>query len=178
MSMISSGDDTDAFFNYMPSRCEYPDPTDWEDMRIDLTRRNTGWKVEYVAESFLSAWTPYLTPVVAFLISRYEPDPFKLAANVANMGQHHTRLGELGDDVALLCRPARHPRDEWWYLWFDCDSSDCALGRFSTDDSPSIVEARFRAYMSNVSVTGIYGEGGNGMLYEIPVAKIKGWWGW
>jgi hypothetical protein len=42
----------------------------------------------------------------------------------------HSCLGVFQDDVLVLFK---HPSGVYWFFWFDCDVSDCCIGRFTTD---------------------------------------------
>lgn len=44
----------------------------------------------------------------------------------------HTDLSIFRDDVMILTKTERTP-NEYLFFWFDCDVSDCCIGRFQTD---------------------------------------------
>lgn len=122
---------------------DYVDPTDAN--KFDI--RSTGWVINYISSIFLNGWINYVEPVRAFVIQRYEDDYYALNTRVEQWNKkerHHTQLNFFEDDVLLL---ARSEIGDWWYFWFDCDVSDCCIGKFK--DDPNIdIPTEFEKFVS------------------------------
>lgn len=160
---------TTNFRDYMPRRGEYLRPTE---IAIDVARPGNGWLVDYIANTFLDGWINYLEPVSIIGVARYG-ELEKLRAKVETLPDYHTKLSALGDDVAILAHPEEISENvdgrEWWYLYFDCDTSDCSIGRFLSTDPDEEVRASFRAYVEGMRHNG---------LVDIDPEKLGGWVSW
>lgn len=62
----------------------------------------------------------------------------------------HTDLSMFNDDVAILAkRKINNLSPEYWFFYFDCDVSDCCIGRFLTTDSEEEIIENFSEYIKN-----------------------------
>lgn len=136
---------TDFTDRYFQDEHEYGDPV--------AVMMECGVLLSYVSSTYLSGWVNYVEIQAAFLVTRYEPhsqnveEAAAFNAPMTNSGRFHTKVSsDLHDDVAILAR-ATHRRDEWWFFYCDQDVSDCAIGRFVTDDPPERVMALFHAHV-------------------------------
>jgi hypothetical protein len=181
------------FDRYMPEHYEYADPTEFD-------IGDYGWGIDYISSTFLDGWINYVKPIKVFAISRYTPSA-KLEARVKEFYEEdhfHTKFHPLGDDVVLLCREEfrKHSNGQgldnphlekgeeqgYWFFWYDCDVSDCSIGRFATRDTEAEVIASFERMMKERSEwfyehpgQNQNGESGDGKLFELDVKKITGW---
>jgi len=88
---------------------------------------------EYVTSSYIDGIVPYLEPVKAVLLSRYDKpvgpdDPI----SDEDFEKWCTQLGgrkfiNLGDNTVYIGETTRY----WWMLYLDCDVSDCRFGRLA-----------------------------------------------
>lgn len=53
-----------------------------------------------------------------------------------------------GDNVVLLSY--EETTDAYWFFYFDCDSSDCSIGRFKTTDSREEVLNEFKRWLEDM----------------------------
>ena len=54
------------------------------------------------------------------------------------------------DDVAILAkRKINNLSPEYWFFYFDCDVSDCCIGRFLTTDSEEEIIENFSEHIKN-----------------------------
>lgn len=159
---------------YFTETIEYPTVADIA--RFGLSH---GTLFEYVSSTFLEGWVNYFDVCKAFMIERYhqeddDDEPFDQAEFDATVGANkpdrcvHPRLSDLGDDVLILSRtkPNGDAPSSYMFFWFDCDTSDCCIGRFETNDSHEEVLAEFTRYV----------EGTADKVHEIPVEYLKGGW--
>ncbi len=158
------------FTDRMPESREYADPTD--PTQVDIS--SSGWSIDYISSTFLEGWINYVKPVKAFVIRRYSDDgeDSGLAEKVKKWHEeehHHTKLGVFGDDVMMLCRS---DAGDWWYFWFDCDSSDCSIGKFE-DELGADVPAEFVAYVQDRAKD--LARPAAPEWHELDVKKISGW---
>lgn len=72
------------------------------------------------------------------------------------------------DDVVILKRLTNFSENQWIYFWYDMDSSDCSIGRFTTDDNDQTVIQKFTEFVKN-SEANKFGE------REIPLHCFNGW---
>lgn len=168
---------------------EYPDPT--------YTLLELGLWHTYLSSTFLNGWINYTKPLAARLVTRYQGHAAnREAAEKMNAGEFgfHTDLGKLGDDVFLLCYseidPRKHvvPKDvvlrTYWLFWFDCDVSDCCIGRFQTETEEDQLVMEFEAWAEEMSQEYSRRYSGNEDCTEnrdgkpslmIETSMIKGW---
>lgn len=61
---------------------------------------------------------------------------------------YHSNLHVFRDDVLVL---TRHADGVYWFFWFDCDASDCSIGRFVTETPVEQVIGLFDEYVTEIS---------------------------
>jgi len=82
----------------------------------------------YTPSTFLNGYINLVQPWKVWLLERYTTQGPKYEAGVLQpflAGAVHTSLKDLHDDVWVLAET----KQWWWVLVFDCDVSDCAIGR-------------------------------------------------
>jgi hypothetical protein len=127
----------------MPDTYEYPNPTE--------TPLKPGVQYQYISQTHLNGWINYVRPVAAYVITRYADDGYegnlrRVEAWHAKPTVHTKLYGIAGDDVIILARG--ETAGDWWVFEYDCDVSDCFLGRFSSSASEAEVRAMFDEYVS------------------------------
>lgn len=162
---------TSAFNDCFTDKDQYRDPT-----TVNVTE--PGWLIDYISSTFLNGWINYVTPVKAFVVSRYAEDFGAVKAKLASWEEskpYHTKLCELGDDVALL---GQDKRGRYWYFYFDNDTSDCSIGVLDIEagglTGDQIVKA-FDEHVQGIADRCERAYGGTGEALEIPLSCIKGW---
>lgn len=116
----------------------------------------------YVSSTFLNGWINYVTPVRAYLRTRYQTHEVneRDVAAFRESKHVHADLGTMfSDDIDIL---ARDDAGCWWYFGFDQDVSDCVIGRFQTDAREDVVIRDFDAEHSNNAI-------------ELPIEGLRGW---
>lgn len=131
---------------------EYPKFSDSEILPL-------GTEYVYVSSTFLNGFINYQDIVKAVLIKRYSEADIKLPEKP----DFHTKIHEFGDDVLIL---SKH-NDTYWYYWFDCDVSDCCIGRFKTSDTEEEIIIEF---MKSINDNDFIDE-----FLEIPNDYFTGW---
>lgn len=82
----------------------------------------------------------------------------------------HTDLSVFRDDVLVLSRTGRD--NEYMFFWFDCDVSDCCIGRFRSDlPQEQIIEAMAEA--GRIASSRQLGEPVDPT--PIPLHALQGW---
>lgn len=147
---------------YWKKDIEYPELANGEILPL-------GVRHDYVSSSFLNGFVNYVKPVSARVIGRYQ-DRTKSAERIAAWKKNppaHAELRIIGDDVLLLAKAADRA---WWFFWFDCDVSDCCIGRFKTNDADADVIEKFTRCADFQSKENI----GTDSL-ELPIDLLRGW---
>lgn len=95
---------------------------------VDVFR--PGHLYHYIPSSFLNGYINHVEIVKAYLMERYIRHGAQYGADVwqpfLDGGERcHSLLGALKDDVVILGASEQY----WWFFWFDCDVSDCIIGR-------------------------------------------------
>ncbi len=112
-----------------------------------------------VSHSFLNAFINHVDVIKIYQLDRYENEDWRpLGVLYKEIGERNwrpftktkadlkelvvnqqiefanTNLAMFGDDIVIL---AKVPNSEngFIFFWFDCDVSDCSIGKFRTDDS-------------------------------------------
>lgn len=176
---------------YFQESCEYP-----SDLIMDSeSMLKEGVLYCYISSTFLNGFINYITPVKAFIIDRYRNDdqlldtekkenPIIINMHYGNFGKwenlamftkqevidklnngykiYHTKIGMFDDDVLLLAKTKNY----YWYFWFDCDVSDCCIGRFKTTDAEEEIISSFTKYCNQVTEY---------KLYEFKLDWLQGW---
>ena len=96
----------------------------------------------------------------------------------------HTDLHILKDDLIVLAklndstafaredlRCINLSANKYMFFWFDCDVSDCIIGRFFTDDSSEEVIASVEAFMED----GKKNDNGIVNYHRLPLEFFTGW---
>lgn len=129
------------FSDYMPDSGDYRDPTTMSlETSLDPNEfgdgPSPGWRINYISSTFLNGWINYVKPIKSYVVYRYyENGRDKLIENIQKVNGCHD-LSKYGDDVLVL---AKDDTGDYWYFWFDNDTSDCQIGRFKTE-SKTVVE--------------------------------------
>ena len=87
----------------------------------------------YVSSTLLNGMINYVDIQAAYLITRYRAHSKNVAtAAKFNAGRDfHAQLSSMHDDLLILAQAsAQDDPAYWWFFWFDCDVSDCQIGRF------------------------------------------------
>lgn len=169
--------------------------------KITYTMLELGLWHTYISSTFLEGWINYVKPLAARLITRYRDHTsnFKQSEKF-NAGEFgvHTRLRDLGDDVLLLAYSEINPKKDYidedhpagktyWLFWFDCDVSDCCIGRFRTDIPEDQLVNEFEVWAEEMSQDYSHTYSGNEDCEEnrggrpslmLDPAKFKGWLSW
>ena len=92
----------------------------------------------YVSSTYLNGFINYVDIVKVILIERYtvfchDEEEIAKKRKIFLEGCH-CKLGELGDDVAILSKSGN---DDFYIFRFDCDVSDCCIGHYVRDDGES-----------------------------------------
>jgi len=92
---------------------------------------------EYISSTFLNGFVNYAKWFKCWLIDRYYSNEAKTENIIKfNTDNHpHTELGNLCDDIVLLGTM----EDCYIFMYYDCDVSDCQIGRFKTEDQRFII---------------------------------------
>lgn len=81
---------------------------------------------EYVSSTFLNGLINYITPFWACVLERYTTWKNVDTAQWKEYLQvPHLKLRDFDDDIFVL----GETENSFWFFWFDCDVSDCAVGR-------------------------------------------------
>lgn len=175
--------DSDEFgVRYLDETLEYPKDMPWN--------FRPGVFYAYVSSTMINGFINGLKPVAASVIGRYQEmdESLDRADNKrtkreqieffnAEPGGSHTKLSQFGDDILML----GHVPDadgghtsEWGFFWFDCDVSDCCIGRFTTKDPEADVIRRFQDFADERSINMGYCGSGE-PASKLDVTKFKGW---
>lgn len=92
----------------------------------------------YIPSYILDPLPKDLTFIKSYLLDRYrdeevDKDLITRYNNIKDKYQYTLAYDLLPDDVILLGYEEKS--DYYWYFWFDKDCSDCACGRFQTQDT-------------------------------------------
>lgn len=98
----------------------------------------------------------------------------------------HSHLDDFGDDVLILAKIEKNQDEKlhfeqentnfYMFFWYDCDCSDCCIGRFYTDDTEAQVIQEFDVYVKDrhdKMITTYQKQ--DAPLREIPITYFKGW---
>lgn len=141
-----------------------------------MTGLKPGTFYAYVPSCYLNGISLWVKPVAAVLLERYQVLKQPLP--------DYENLIDLGDDVIVLGRTSftiRHPSKEkryWALLWFDCDSSDCCVAIWETEDDEDEVKAEFARWVESKTHRDQQGE-----ERDLPPGSGCGWerqtdWAW
>ena len=79
-------------------------------------------------------------------------------------------MGQFEDDVIILAYEKN--TNAYWYFWFDCDVSDCSVGRFKTDLSKQQVIDLYNKELDRLITEGYDFQRA---YYPLNVKNIQGW---
>jgi hypothetical protein len=113
----------------------------------------------YVGSTFLNGYINYIKPIKIYLLERYRTQgktyEEKIWFPFITDPPYHTNLNDLHDDILILGETENH----YYFFWYDCDCSDCAIGRQKKNEiikeeavkwfdnyTESLVEPRFVEY--------------------------------
>lgn len=81
---------------------------------------------EFVSNDFLTGFINYTKPFWGCVLERYEIwGNIDLNTWKQYLAKPHPCFGDFDDDVLILAET----ENCFWFFWFDCDVSDCQLGR-------------------------------------------------
>lgn len=137
-----------------------------------------GTYYNYVSNTLLNGVINYVKLIKVYLMDRYTEDLLKRYSAIRrfNTGpEFHTNLGAFGDDIILLAY--EEESGFYWFFWFDCDCSDCSIGRFTTEDSKEEVIESFTQWVleRQKNFCNYYHKEREGMAVELNCENIKGW---
>jgi hypothetical protein len=171
---------------YFSDSTEYPEIGDLNDIMQE------GILYCYISHTFLNGFINYVEPLQVYIIDRYHIDSQEPVENEnreivlhvtkergwetkivttkqdafdilnSDYKVYHTKLGMFDDDVLFLGKTERY----YWFFWFDCDVSDCCIGRFQTDESEEEIIKAFTEYCLDKT---------EDKIYEFKKDWIKGW---
>ena len=136
------------FEDYFKTHQEYPNPTE-----LDILPVNCQYL--YITNTFLNGFINYVTIIKAFLITRYEPFSKNLKSVLIfhdeSINKVHTNINKFfNDDIVIL---AVSDFGDFWYFYYDQDTSDCSIGRFKTGDSEEKVIECFTKHCNDMSLS-------------------------
>jgi len=176
------------FIDYFEDLIEYPD-----DIASNPLPINTLYA--YVSSAFLNGFINYVEIIKAFVLGRYmkwDDDFVKYEIyTIDKKGQwrtshsktkraaynklvkkgavHHSRLNTaFGDDIVILAETGK--KDIYYFFWYDCDCSDCKIGRFQTSDNKSMIIEKFYNFVEEITELNEWDE-----AKEIPLHYFQGW---
>lgn len=189
-------------FDYFDNHNEYPnniadDPIPY------------GTLYSYVSSTFLNGFINYVKPIGCYVVNRYTEENTDISdrnVNVCNRGDfgnwhkfkgtklelinilssgeknvYHTNLSCLGADIVVIAKIETELADanRYIFFWFDCDVSDCCIGRFKTEDSgdqilKSVENWLKDTYMDDKKHESEHDEESSG-YHKLPLSFINGW---
>lgn len=114
------------FFNYFDETIGYPELS----MEKAL---ECGVLYNYVSHEWLAPLIRTVVPFYGLVLERYEDwKTFDIDAKIIEQTTACSikRYDRLGDDVLILAET----QTRYWFLWRDCDTSDCSLGSFDKNN--------------------------------------------
>lgn len=151
----------------------------------------------YVSSTFLNGFINYVEPIKVFVIDRYSSNKEEVTCEQfkgtkrelkdkiisGDIKPFHTDLGCFNDDIMILAE-FEHEKDElnhFIYFWFDCDVSDCVIGKFKTEDTKEQVIQSLVNFLEQRKEENkdfeIEEHMDNGILNytELPLSFLNGW---
>lgn len=163
-----------TIMDYFNDEIEYP-----QDVALEPLPINTLWS--YISSTFLNGFINYVKPIKVFVLDRYKDDKTEEIKNLKP--QPHTNLHHFGDDVIILAEIENHEGGVKMYMlfWFDCDVSDCRIGRFETSDFSTVVIQSLVNWLDEMKKENegrVFSQDyDNGVLnyHEVPLTWLSGW---
>jgi len=161
-----------SFYNLFQHIEEYPD-----NIAEQGIPNNTLF--EFVSSSFLNGFINYTEPFWGCVIERYKVwkdiDMDMWKKYLFDPLPPHAHLDYFDDDVLILSETANC----FWFFWFDCDVSDCQIGRIdksliTKDEMRDLLVEWIKSHdytdrpLDTESVVGNY--------YELSVKYLKRGW--
>ena len=164
----------------------------------------------YISSTFLNGFINYVKPIKVYQLDRYECEDEPQEVDYRDKGDYganwkkftgtkaelrklvldekiqfsHTKLHLFGDDITLLAEIENNEEDgkgRYMFFWFDCDVSDCCIGKFETTDTKEEV---IQAMVNWLEETKEENKGkivepnyDNGIVNytELPISFLEGW---
>ena len=154
----------------------------WEDVRYyDIPYREDnpfeyGVLYNYVSSTLLNGIINYVDIICANVLCRYteKHEEGELQKHIDDFnngnGDYHTKLDQFKDDVIILAYEEN--TNAYWYFWFDCDVSDCCVGRFKTDLAKEQVIGLYKKELDRLITENNDFERA---YYPLNVKNIQGW---
>jgi len=118
---------------------------DTGDFSIGIVRENHLYR--YVSSTLLEGFINYVDIIGAVLLERYDhiyPEDIKEAKK-----DFHTKIHKFENDVLILAR-SPYDKEIVWFFWFDCDVSDCQIGRFTTKSTDERLMSMLKDYAESL----------------------------
>ena len=132
---------------YFTKRVEFPE------LSGELLPVNTLW--EYVSSSFLDGIINHYNIIGWFVVDRYIYDGMEFIDTIDDLTHeekleriehvrenglenHKLLIREFEDDIIFVGKSVSE-ENTYCFFYYDCDVSDCSIGRFVTDDSEEVV---------------------------------------
>lgn len=132
-----------------------------------------------ISVSFLEGFINYVDIISAFLLERYEKIDLETVEEAKK--SFHTKIADFEDDVILLAR-SKSDKEIIWFFWFDCDVSDCQIGRFKTKRNDEELKQMLERYVKGFIQGKLEDRQENCDLItgylELPVGSFSGWISW
>ena len=157
----------------------------------------------YISSTFVNGFVNYGKPIGAWVGHRYNSPETTVKAHVCDAGKtnwhdievskkelinllnsgtktmYHFKLHSFEDDIFLLLK-SEYQDDVYLYIWYDCDVSDCCIGKFQTSDSEEDIKQSVVNWLMKESQDkqGLFEENydnGIQMYDELYPSILKGW---
>lgn len=196
-------------WDYFEDNIDYP-----KAVAHDPLPYGTAWN--YISSTFLNGFINYVTPIKVYQIDRYthenagleveygerqnlEAGWKKLCFTKAELRKlvveekiyfAHTNLHVFGDDIIVLAQITGgvepDGKERYMFFWFDCDVSDCSIGKFETTDTQEMVIQSLLNFLDRERKRnqGIVIEPEDGLGFEdngvvnyteLPLSFLQGW---
>jgi len=106
------------------------------------------------------------------------------AIKIGEKEMYHTNMNCFGDDIVLLTEIEIYKEDNigrYMFFYFDCDVSDCCIGKFETNDIKEEVIKSIKIWLNQNKEENkgriIESNMDNGIIdyTELPLSFLKGW---
>ena len=183
-----------SIWDYFNEKIEYP-----KEVAHETLPYGTVWC--YISSTFLNGMINYVKPISCFVVDRYTHDDEEVGAGSSHFkwdgskrelidaiiaGEkeiYHTYLNCFSDDIIILTKIETNKDDDGLYMffWFDCDVSDCCIGKFKTKDKEEDVIQSVKNWLDDNKEDNkglkILPNTDNGILNytELPLSFLRGW---
>jgi len=188
---------TKKIWDYFDNNIEYP-----HDVAENPIPYGDVWT--YISSTFLNGFVNYMTPICCYVVNRYTREDEDISdrnVSVCNKGKfgnwekfkgtkkelidlivsgekemYHTELNCFHDDIIIV---GEIGEGKYMFFWFDCDVSDCSIGRFKTLDTKEEIIASVEnwleeEFVSNKDHEEVHDENSAG-YHKLPLSFIRGW---